>query len=308
MGAITTKPKNMRTLCLLTLLVLANLSFAQNYKPEFDQYFNKGDTLKQQEILTKWEKMDPTNAELYTSYFNYYFSKSRKDVLSLTTQEPNGESMSLLDSTGKTAGYLGSKIIYDEKIFKQAIDKIDKGIQLYPNRLDMRYGKIYVLGEVGDWKTYTDEIVKAIQYSTKNDNNWTWTYNEKKENGKDFFFSGLQNYQLRLYNTGNDNLLENMRTIATEILKVQPDHVESLSNISITYLLTKRYDEAIEVLLKAEKVAPKDAIILGNLAQGYKLKGDKKKAIEYYEKVIKYADKEMIEYGKQQIKELENSH
>jgi tetratricopeptide (TPR) repeat protein len=97
-----------------------------------------------------------------------------------------------------------------------------------------------------------------------------------------------------------------MGAIANEVLKFYPDHIESLSNLSITYLITEQYDKAIEVLLKAEKLAPTDAIVLGNIAQGYKLNGDKKRAIEYYEKAIKYADPVQVEYSRQQIKELKN--
>jgi tetratricopeptide (TPR) repeat protein len=128
--------------------------------------------------------------------------------------------------------------------------------------------------------------------------------NEKKETGKDFFLSSLQDYQLQLYNTGNDDLLVNMRKIANEILKYYPNHIESLSNLAITYLLTQQYDNAIKPLLKAEKINPKDYIVLSNLAHAYKLKGDKEKTIEYYEKTIEYGDEQAKQYAKQQLKEL----
>lgn len=286
------------------LLVLTSFCLAQDYKATFDKYCQDGDTLKQKEILTKWEKEDPKNAELYTSYFNYFFFKSRKELLSLTKDQPTGKSFSFQDSTGQTAGYLGSKIGFDRTTLQKGLDKIDEGIKLYPDRLDMRFGKIYVLGQVPDWENFTEEIVRAIQYSAINNSEWTWTNNVRKVDGEKFFLSSIQDYQVNLYDTGDDRLLNNMRTIANEILKLHPDHVESLSNLSITFLLTGEYDSAIEVLLKAEKIVPTDAIVLGNIAQGYKLKGDKKKAIEYYEKTVKYADKEMVEFAKQQIKEL----
>ncbi|MEP5944204.1 MAG: tetratricopeptide repeat protein, partial [Balneola sp.] len=63
-------------------------------------------------------------------------------------------------------------------------------------------------------------------------------------------------------------------------------------------------DKGIEPLLKAEKIDPEDVIVLGNIAQGYKLKGDKETAIEYYEKVIRYGNERSIAYAKQQIQEL----
>jgi tetratricopeptide (TPR) repeat protein len=292
---------------ILNLLVIALFSttvFGQDFKTDFDKYCQEGDTVKQLEILTSWENQDPKNPELFTSYFNYYFLKSKQEVLSMSTEQPKGESLSLQDSTGKTAGFIGSSIYFNPETFNKGIAKIDEGIKLYPNRLDMRFGKIYALGQAKNWQGFTNEIVKTIQYSNENNNQWTWTNNEKKENGKDFFLTSLQDYQLNLYNTGNDDLLVNMRTIAQEILKYYPKHIESLSNLSITYLLTGEYDKGIKPLLKAEKIDPEDAIVLGNIAQGYKLKGDKESAIEYYEKVVKYGDERSIAYAKQQIQEL----
>ena len=289
---------------LISILLCSSSIFGQDYKSDFVKYFHDGDTTKQFETLISWESVDPNNPELFTSYFNYYFLKSKQEVLSLSKEEPDGESFSLQDSTGKTAGFIGSSFYFNPETFKKGIDKIDEGIKLYPNRLDMRFGKIYALGQIKNWQGFTDEIVKAIKFSKINYNKWTWTNNEKKENGKDFFLSSIQDYQLTLYNTNNDDLLTNMRTIAHEILKFYPNHIESLSNLSVTYLLTDEYDKGIEPLLKAEKIDPTDAIVLANIAQGYKLKGDKSKAIKYYEKVIKHGDESSIEFAKEQIEEL----
>jgi tetratricopeptide (TPR) repeat protein len=290
--------------CLIPIIVFSASIFAQDFKSDFDKYCQEGDTARQLEVLKKWESKDPENPELFTSYFNYYFLKSRHEVLSMTTEKPKGESLSFQDSTGEIAAYVGSETYLKPKVLQKGFDKIDQGIKRYPNRLDMRFGKIYVLGQTKDWEEFTDEIVRTIRYSNENNNQWTWTYDQKKENGKDFFLSSLQDYQLTLYNTANDDLLVNMRTIAEEVLKYYPQHVESLSNLSITYLLLGEYDKGIAPLLKAEKIDPEDTIVLGNIAQGYKLKGDNETAILYYEKVIKYGDERAVVYAKQQIEEL----
>lgn len=288
----------------LILFISTSLCFGQDYKAKFEKYAQEGNTAKQLDLLKKWEKEDPKNPELFTSYFNYYFLKARQEGLSITTTEPAEESLSFQDSTGKTAGFIGSQVIYEQETLKKGFDKIDEGIKLYPNRLDMRFGKIYTLGQIKDWERFTTEIVKTIRYSSKNDNNWTWTNNEKSPDGREFFLSAIQDYQLDLYYTENDDLLVNMRTIANEILKFYPEHIESLSNLAITYLLTEEFDKAITALLKAEKLAPTDVIILSNIAQGYKLKGNKERAIAYYEKTIQHGDEQTIAFAKQQIEEL----
>jgi tetratricopeptide (TPR) repeat protein len=291
---------------ILVFSILTNFCFGQDYKAKFDQFLQDGDTTNQIELLTKWESEDSKNPELFTSYFNYYFLKSRQEFLSMSTKQPKDQSLQLQDSTGRVAGFLGSEIVYNPEIFQKAIDKIDEGIKMYPNRLDMRFGKIYALGQAENWDNFSNEIIKTIQYSTENNNQWTWTFNEKKENGKDFFLGSIQDYQLSLYETENDDLLKNMRAIAEEILKIYPDHIESLSNISITYLLTGEYDKGIEALLRAEEIDPNDGIVLSNIAQGYNLKGDIDNSIKYYEKMLKLDDPRAVEFAKQQIEKLKN--
>jgi tetratricopeptide (TPR) repeat protein len=277
-----------------------------DYKSEFDKAFNSADTSKQIEILKDWEKAEPKNPELYTSYFNYYFVKSKNSILNIGTEKPNSDNFSIEDSSGKTVGYIGNSTNFDINLFKKGIDIIDQGIILFPDRLDMRFGKIYALGQIEDWDNFTEEIIKTIKHSGLNNNQWLWTNNELKPNGKDFLLTGIQDYQLELYNSQNDSLLLKMREIAEVILSIFPDHIVSLSNISITYLLLGNYDKGIEVLLEAEKIEPKDAVVLGNIAQGYKLKGDKIKAKEYFEKILEFADEQTKNYVKQQIELLDN--
>ncbi len=298
------KTRMERILGTLIAILISQIGFSQDYQSEFQKYCQTNDTINQLKVLVEWKNSNPKDAELYTSFFNYHFMKSKQEVLAMSTDEPNGESFVLKDSLNQTAGFIGSKIHFDKTELERGLNKIDEGIKLYPDRLDMRFGKIYALGEVFDWKRFTSEIIKTIEYSAKNDTNWTWTNNEKYDGGEKEFLLDMQTYQLQLYNTGNDNLLKNMREIANTVLKFYPNHIESLSNLSITYLLVGEYDKGIEPLLRAEKINPKDYIVLSNIAKGYKLKGDKKKAIEYYERTVEFGDDSAKEYAKQQIIEL----
>lgn len=291
---------------LSSFLIFTGNFFAQDFKSAFDNYMTEGDTLKQREILNQWEIAEPNNAELYTSYFNYFFRLSRKEGISLNKNIPNNEGFSIKDSVGQTVGYLGRQVAFDMELFQKGIYKIDKGIQLFPNRLDMRFGKIYTLGEVENWEMFTNEIIKTVQHSAVNKNNWTWTLNEPLNNGQDFLLSAIQDYQVQLFETEDDSLLDNMSLIAKEILKLYPNHIESLSNLSIVYLLKEEFEKGIETLLAAEKINPTDVIILANIAHGYKLNGNNANSIEYYEKVIQYGNEEEKEFANYQINILKN--
>ena len=293
-------------LCLITLLSFLFNALAQDNHSLFREYLNEGDTLKQLELLNKWQEESPNDAELYTSWFNYYFVKSRNEIIVMNSGTPtdDGESFILRDSTDQIAGFISSRIDYDQSNLKRAFESIEKGIESYPNRLDMRFGKIYALGTIKNWESFTNEIIKTIDYSVTNNNEWTWTKNVKYEGGKEGFLSSLQNYQSQLYETMDDALLINIQDISRAILKYYPDHVESLSNLSIAYLVERNFEKALEPLLEAEKISPKDFIILNNIAYAYKELGDKENAIVYYEKVLEFGDQQAKLQAEKELSKL----
>ena len=230
----------------ITLLILLAVNFviAQDYYSEFLRACESTEIDNRSEILDKWEETDPSNPELFTSRFNYHFTNSQQEVLELKTGEPQGDALVIQDSLGNVAGYMGSNILYDSLELEKAFKYIDKGIELYPERLDMRFGKTYAYGQLNNWGKFTSEIIETIKHSSSKSNSWLWTNNEQKEGDNEFMLSAIQDYQLQLYNTGNDKLLLNMRQIANTDLDQYPNHIESLSNLSITYTLLGELDKA----------------------------------------------------------------
>ena len=107
-----------------------NFVVAQDFQNDFQKYFQENDTTNQLKTLTEWEKSNPNDAELFTSYFNYYFNKSKDEILVVSAGEPPaGEKyLSLSDSLGKYAGFIGSQINYEKSYLKKALDKITEGI------------------------------------------------------------------------------------------------------------------------------------------------------------------------------------
>ena len=295
------------TFLIFGLTLIFNQAIGQTFKQQFNDLFSKGDSLGQQQLLERWRKADSNDPELYVAYFNYFAKKSKKEIITLGQNPKGNDVFQIMDkdsSKKEPVAYIYGDTYYDQDILKNGFDYIDKGIEKHPNRLDMRFGKIYMFGQIEDYKNFTKEIIKTIDYSAVNKNKWTWTDSRPLDDPKNFMLSSMQDYQLQLYNTENDDLLDNMKQIAETVLKYYPGHIESLSNLSIVFMLQKEYDKALEHLLKAERLNPKDYIVLNNIAQAYKLKGDKQKAIKYYELTIKHGDEQAKNYAKEQIEGL----
>lgn len=290
------------------IFVFITTSNAQTFKERFQKFHSEKDSLEQLKLLEDWQKSNPKDPELCVAWFNYYVQKSKTSRIVLGNNPKKGEDVlelqSMDSSKQKPAAFLYGDTEYNPRYLKKAYEVIDKGIKDFPSRLDLRFGKVYLLGETNDYENFTSEIIKVIDYDNLIKSKWTWSESEPFEKPEAVLLETIQGYQLQLYNTEDDALLANMERIANAVLKYRPEHVESLSDLAIVFLLKNEYDKALTALLKAEKINPKDAIVLNNIAHAYKLKGDKANAITYYELTIKYGDKEEKKFASQQIELL----
>lgn len=227
-------------------------------------------------------------------------------MVSLDRTKKGSDSFVLSDTgTGKPVGFLNASINYKSDVLQKGFDYITQGIALHPSRLDMRFGKIYMLGEAENFSEFTREIIAAIGYGNKIGSAWLWKDDKPLDDARKFFLSSLQDYISTLYNTEDDKLFPLMQEISETVLKYYPNHVESLANIALTYLISGDCDKALSFLLKAEQVAPKDIVVLNNIAEAYKGKGDKANAKAYYEKVIKYGNREEANDARQKLKSIQ---
>jgi tetratricopeptide (TPR) repeat protein len=289
----------------IALTLSTILAVCQDYAGQFESLLSGNDTSAQGKVLTEWAKASPKDPELFIAYFNFYVRKSMSEVVSLDNTQKNYDALALNDTaTGNPVAFLNSSKKYKPEVLQTGFHYINQGIDLFPKRLDMRFGKIYILGQAENYTEFTKEIVAAIDYGVKINNSWLWKEGKLLENPKAFFLSSLQDYVATIYNTEDDSLLPLMRRISEAVIKYYPDHVESLSNVALTYLITGEFEKALPFLLKAEQVAPRDIVVLNNIAIAYKRKGDKINAKAYYEKIISYGNKEEALDAQQQLKIL----
>lgn len=115
--------------------LLSFQAFSQDFKKQFGDALQNRDQALQEKILREWKSKSPNDPELYVSTFNFHVNKGRSETLALTTQQQSDETLVLQDSTGATAGFMGTVVNYAPDEVKKAIAAIDKGISLHPKRL-----------------------------------------------------------------------------------------------------------------------------------------------------------------------------
>lgn len=141
-----------------------------------------------------------------------------------------------------------------------------------------------------EWNVLTEAMIQAVRCTPKAPNKWIGRDNEVMENGEEELLSDIQVHISTMFNTNDDYLLKHIQKISTEILKYYPQHIASLSNLGSIHLINNDPQKGLKMLLKAHKLNPKDHIVMFNIARGYTLKGNKKKAIRYYKEAMKYGD------------------
>jgi len=284
-------------------------AYGQNDLQQFKLLSENKDTLGQRILLENWEKRSLNDPELYVAYFNYFVEKSRSEVL-VIGQDLKQNAYMVLEIENQDSSkqdrveYMYRQVSFQEFYTQKAIEWIDKGIDRFPNRLDMRFGKIYFLGLLENYEAFTEQIIQTVDYSAINQNQWLWSENCVLEQPKEMMLGSIQDYQNDLYATSQDTLLYNMQKIAEAVLKVYPDHIESLSNIGAVYFLLGQYEKALTPLLTAYQLNPKDLVVINNIAEIYNELGLNIKAEAYYRLMMKYGDKQDKKYAKAKIKQL----
>ena len=290
------------------ILIVLFLSFitenlaAQDYQTKFEDLCKKKDTVGQMKLLKTWKKEQSNDPELYVAYFNYYVQRSMHDVITIDKEPAASDSPKAYregDSVN-AVGYINAHTEYRIDELKMAVKYIDEGIKRFPNRLDMRFGKTYILGEANYLNQLTDETVSIVEYSSTNKNAWLWTNNKPVDNPEKYMLDAIQDYVLKLYEAG-DHQADNMILIAESVAKYYPNHIQNLTNLGIAYLIKKDYGKALEYLNKAEKIAPADEVVMMNIALVYMELSNKSKAIEYYEKLKLSKDESTRKYAEEQL-------
>lgn len=143
-----------------------------------------------------------------------------------------------------------------------AITLLEKAAKHYPQRLDFKFGKIYICQVTKDIACMQKGIEEVIEQSTKQGNAWLWLNDESVDNK--FMLDSIQAYQKFFFDEQYDDTLMHTSQI---ILNAYPDHYESLNGVGILHLFKKDCAEAKKYLDKARNLAPTDPLIKNNYTQ-----------------------------------------
>ena len=292
-----------KSFLLAAAVLFSSICLAQTRQELFENLktsLEARDTSAARNVILDWEKAFPQDPELYSAYANLYLVKSIKEVVLITDEKPEDEEFFVMkDSTGKEH-YMYSTLDVEKEWIDKAVDVLGKGVEKYPDRLDLWFGKAYLVLNYYENDDFIGLISDILKRSVANKNNWLWTLDEKVEDGQAALFDTFQGYFSGVF----EQDLEFAGRIVDEVLKYYPNNVIFLNDKAVIAYNAGDIDGALENFLKVHKIDPEDPVVINNIAYTYQLKKDNAKALEYYKLLSKTTDPEYKKIAEKAIKEL----
>ena len=95
-------------------------------------------------LLDNWARAEKDNDKMLTARFHYYLLKSQSsEIVTRPERKYLGTEpvLTLKDSTGADVYYF-EVLKYDDELFREAVAAVDWAIEVYPDRLQLRFMKI----------------------------------------------------------------------------------------------------------------------------------------------------------------------
>lgn len=269
------------------------------------------DTAAWSEYFDAWEASSPGDAQLWIDKFNYWINRAPREVVMLSPDNaPAQDHLVLQDENGNDAGSIYSKLVFDEDMLKRAIDAIDRGIELYPDRLDMRLGRAAAFKFAERYDDMAESLCNTIDRCSENGGRWTLDDSSAihEIDMQSLLEDCIQDYVHDMYEIVSaqpDSTAERafVRLLNKEE-KACPLSVMVQNNLGIWQYHIGELDRAIEHFEKAHRIVPDDSYVIFNIAILYGDKGCKDQAIEWLEKLLPNDDPQIAADAQQMIDEF----
>lgn len=218
-------------------------------------------------IINRWEAAAPEDSEVYVARFNYWLSKSAAESVVITRPQKrylgNDPVMTLKDSLGRDVYYF-EDVNYDDEAFGEALKAIDRAIELNPQEISYRFGKIT---SIMDYEKESPDMTAAEIFSLIDDyqaRGEGWTYAGETLT-QELFCQGISEYCYRFFRTASPASYEYFLEISEKMNKLYPDEVVFIDNIGSYWQVNGDSRKALRYYRKALKIDPEDYAANNNI-------------------------------------------
>ena len=258
-----------RIVVFIAALVISSAVFAQSekYEQRYELLVSKLGYagVGVETVLNGWEQAAPTDPKMLMGKFNYFFTKAQSaQIVAKPSRKFLGMDpvLTLKDSTG-TDVYYYQETFYDDDIYGKAIKVVDKAIDLYPEKLDLRFVKAnaYIAYEKESPDMAISYLMSLVNES---DSRKVWLYDEAPAD-MEFFSEAMLEYCFSFYTIGTPASMNAFYTLSQRMHEKDPANPAFLNNIGSYNLLVKEdYKTALKCYNKVLKSHPDDYTAIKN--------------------------------------------
>lgn len=296
--------KNKTSSIIGLLMLCAATSLFADYRDDYERLLNENKLDELKILLAEWEKAESKNPELSIAYFNYYLRTGMHSGVSIDTylKDPKNE-LALRDpKTNEIVGYINDGTWYEKEACEKALDYLNKGLQLAPDRLDMHFGQLHVLGQMGEYERGSQRLRELLKRSKVNNNEWLWSGGEPvPEDGEAMLLGSINDYYGLWLRVKTPESLKAAETAGSEQIRLYPESVYGYNILGVVNGVRGQAREALGWYLKAEELDGRDYIVLNNIAYCYEQLGETGNAIRYYRKMEESGNEEVADYARKRM-------
>ena len=242
-------------------------------------------------LLDKWARDYPEDPDMLQARFLLNLARSRtvtvetRDQARWLDQQPL---FSLKDSLGNDVRYF-QVARYDDTLFGVAVQSIDRAIQLYPERLDLRLAKITALMDYEQESPdmAVQELKSLIDYNTLQHPAWKYG---AEDAGADLFDASVQEYCYTFFKYATPAGYQAFRDLSEKMLSCEPGNILFMDNMGSYYLVAEKNNKmALKYYNKVLKAKPDDMTAIRNCILLARNAKDVKLEKKYLPMMVRYA-------------------
>ena len=284
---------------LTVLLLWAAGPFALRAQPSLPAApAGDADTASWSRYFAAWEAAAPTDPQLWIDRFNRFFDRARRTELVLRPDDGSGrlpgesdEALALQDSTDRTAGLLCERTTFDDTLLARALEAIDRGIALHPDRRDMRLGRAAACRHAGRWLQMAETLGSLLDRAERNGGAWTAPDGAPlRIDPPSLVADWLQDYVNALFDTAADEAGRALERLVVRETEYCPASAVACNNRAVMHYAAGNADSALEWFLRAAEADPHDAMIRYNIGCLYADRGDRAAARRWWSELLDSPD------------------